>query len=282
MQLYPWMAVFFVCFIGVTSFVLLNMVVAMIVEDAMKKALESDDEIARAAREELRGSMRKLFAVFLKADKDGNKTLGKDEFLDVLKDLDAQGQMHAMGIDLEDAEEIFDLIDFDRSGELDCEEFIEGCLRTRGHAKARHLMALGWDIVAVKHQVTDLSNSLSLGLSGLEGRLGRLEACLLPPRALGGASAFPNGGKAAAFEEPGPEASNSGPLLFSLQRGSYGCTCHNDELAQAVHSTEARLARMEVLLEGCLDRTVGPGACPRAPSAPTLPLDDYAKWVDPC
>merc|ERR1719197_1403854 len=54
--------------------------------------------------------------------------------------------LHAVEIDLRSAEGLFDIMDYDDSGHLDVTEFIEGCMRARGDAKAKDVLAVQCDL----------------------------------------------------------------------------------------------------------------------------------------
>ena len=45
-----------------------------------------------------------------------------------------------------EATDLFHLMDVNRNGSVSIEEFIEGCLRVKGEAKAKHLLAMQYDM----------------------------------------------------------------------------------------------------------------------------------------
>ena len=49
-----------------------------------------------------------------------------------------------VGIDVKQAQQLFDILDYDESGELDAQEFIHGILRARGEAKAKDILQVGF------------------------------------------------------------------------------------------------------------------------------------------
>merc|ERR1719310_1814661 len=52
---------------------------------------------------------------------------------------------HAIDVDLSDARSVFALLDSDDSGEIDLDEFLNGCLGLHGPAKAIHLATLMYE-----------------------------------------------------------------------------------------------------------------------------------------
>merc|ERR1719487_2095589 len=84
--------------------------------------------------------------VFQLADADGNSELTKMEFTAALQDKEVRRNLHDVGIDLRSAEGLFDILDYDMSGDLDIKEFIDGCMRARGDAKAKDVLAAQCDL----------------------------------------------------------------------------------------------------------------------------------------
>merc|ERR1719191_470869 len=66
--------------------------------------------------------------------------------MNALKDPDVMRNLQSVEIDMRCAEGLFDILDYDDSGSLDVTEFIEGCMRARGGAKAKDVLALQCDL----------------------------------------------------------------------------------------------------------------------------------------
>merc|ERR1712228_910827 len=60
-----------------------------------------------------------------------------------------------LDIDKSDAQDLFHLIDINNSGAVDWEEFINGCLRLRGPAKAIDLAAFQHDFKRLSKRIND-------------------------------------------------------------------------------------------------------------------------------
>lgn len=102
--------------------------------------MTNDDEILKAAEAELRNVLRGLYDAFTEMDKDGDQELTRDEFLAGIEKPNVRVALSKVDISPEDAEEMFDILDHDKSGSLKLEEFIEGCVRGRGQAKAKDIL----------------------------------------------------------------------------------------------------------------------------------------------
>merc|ERR1719463_444965 len=120
-----------------------------------------------------------MLEVFRIADKDGSGDLTKDEFIEALKKPDVMKLLYEVEIDMRGAEGLFDILDYDDSGSLDVTEFIEGCMRARGGAKAKDVLALQCDLWRTQQGVKSELQALRDMMSR---RFGRLEEEFEPLR----------------------------------------------------------------------------------------------------
>merc|ERR1719195_2312335 len=90
-------------------------------------------------REKYISEMRELF---IEMDRDSSGTVSLDEIQSYLQDPRVQSYFQALGLDTKDTERLFKLIDDDESGDVDVDEFLEGCLRLKGQARSIDLHAL--------------------------------------------------------------------------------------------------------------------------------------------
>merc|ERR1711881_334263 len=68
------------------------------------------------------------------------------EFQEALERPDVNTHLHEIGVDVRQAENLFDILDYDDSGALDASEFLEGVLKARGEAKAKDVLAVQCDM----------------------------------------------------------------------------------------------------------------------------------------
>merc|ERR1712139_292652 len=112
----------------------------------LDQAVLQKDDITKKLETERRNSLEKIYEVFRIADADGNGELTKEEFINALGDPEVIKYLHQVEIDMRGAEGLFDILDYDESGSLDTAEFIEGCMRARGDAKAKDVLAVQCDL----------------------------------------------------------------------------------------------------------------------------------------
>merc|ERR1712139_187566 len=102
------------------------------------------------------GDLNRIDMVFRAADQDGDSNLTKQEFSDSLKRPDVIRALHEVDIDFNNAENLFDILDYDGSGSIDMTEFKRGCLRACGEAKAKDVLAVQCDLWKTQTKVTQM------------------------------------------------------------------------------------------------------------------------------
>lgn len=128
----PLVALPFVLYISFAILAMMNVITGVFVESALSIARRSKDA-------ELHDHMRFLF---LRTDKDGSGMICWEEFAEMLQDPEMAQGFQLLDIDPSEAQGLFTLLDTDCSGEIDGEEFVMGCLRLQGNAKAIDLATL--------------------------------------------------------------------------------------------------------------------------------------------
>jgi voltage-gated sodium channel len=174
--------IIFIMFVFVTNLTLLNLVTGVILENVMsisksEKSDETEEEQAKKIK-----TMKTIFSIFRAIDTDGSETITIDEFRDALLTNEVKFKLTQVEIPPYEAEDLFMLLDVDQNGTVSCDEFMEGCMRVNGDAKAKHLLALQYDVQRVHKSLYEQSRDLNrilrflrntvrgtYGLSGLKG-----------------------------------------------------------------------------------------------------------------
>lgn len=138
--------VFFLPFMMFMNWVLLNLVMAVVVEKVFQIAQREALKEAEKQEQQRVQTLRKLRDLFNDMDEDGNGTLDMDEFHTALKDEHVLAQFIQLGIAQYEAHDLFQCLDVDGNQELSVEEFVDGCFRMTGAAKAKHLLAVHYDL----------------------------------------------------------------------------------------------------------------------------------------
>mmetsp|Transcript_24526 Transcript_24526/g.56964 ORF Transcript_24526/g.56964 Transcript_24526/m.56964 type:complete len:651 (-) Transcript_24526:79-2031(-) len=141
-----WLTFMVMLLLMLTAYGVTNVTVAIFVNSAMDASSVRSRDLAKKAKEEYEATVKALYEVFTEADSDGNGTLSKDEFEKAIVEKDLLKRLHGAGIDAASASSLFDILDIDANGTLDGNEFVEGVLRSRGHAQNKDLVGLRCDV----------------------------------------------------------------------------------------------------------------------------------------
>mmetsp|Transcript_37770 Transcript_37770/g.87408 ORF Transcript_37770/g.87408 Transcript_37770/m.87408 type:complete len:670 (+) Transcript_37770:63-2072(+) len=125
-QISPWLAAVFVLYIAFAVLAMMNVVTGIFVESALQSTRADEEKEVRAQLDDM----------FKHVDKEKNGTISWQEFVRSLDNPEMKRCFESLGFDMAEAYGLFNLLDTDQSGEIDCEELLEGCLRLRGTANA--------------------------------------------------------------------------------------------------------------------------------------------------
>jgi len=142
----PLMGVVFSFYIMGVVFALMNVIAGVFVDQAIRTAQQDKDHY-------MTSHMGDLFF------NSGCNVVTWEEFKTKINAPDMQDYFRSINLNPAEARGLFDLLDVDGNGEVDVHEFVEGCLRLRGGAKALELSLAMQEISRfytrfVNHQVT--------------------------------------------------------------------------------------------------------------------------------
>lgn len=157
MKVKGWYAgIFFIFFVLFTNLVLLNLVTGVILENVMaisrreeEKALQREE----AVRVQTVFKIHRLFDAVLGDLHSGELSI--EEFRQACLNPRVVRQLQDLQIATHEAEELFVLMDTSKRGCIDIDHFIEGCLRIRGVARAKHLLGVQYDVQKVWSKLSE-------------------------------------------------------------------------------------------------------------------------------
>jgi len=119
----PLLAFFFSIYIAFACLAMLNVVTGVFVESVLLSAkIDKDQYLVNNAREILKTV--------------GDRAMNLQDFRLLVQTSQMAEFFKGIDVDMQDAESVFWLMDTDRSGTVDPEEFLAGCLRLKGPARA--------------------------------------------------------------------------------------------------------------------------------------------------
>eukprot|EP00930_Biecheleria_cincta_P034863 TRINITY_DN24028_c0_g1_i1.p1 TRINITY_DN24028_c0_g1~~TRINITY_DN24028_c0_g1_i1.p1 ORF type:complete len:756 (+),score=152.13 TRINITY_DN24028_c0_g1_i1:172-2439(+) len=157
----PWYySMLYLLFITFALFAVVNIVTGVFVENAMQNSIKDRDFLVREELEQKKEYLKNMQALFEEMDKLDSGTILVDGFEDCLADEQVTAYFRALKLDVSDARNLFKLLDFDGSGEIDYNEFVEGCWKLQGEARGLDTKLIGYEVRFLRDQIAQLSSSL--------------------------------------------------------------------------------------------------------------------------
>merc|ERR1719487_2835559 len=144
---YPLMATFFFAFIFMTSYGLMNIVVGVIVRDALVQGRQNKarEKKLKAIREQKAAlQLRKFFKII---DTDGSGTIDLEELMAAIENPRAREYFNEIEIDTRAAVKIFKCLDVDGDQNLSCDEFVDGIMSAK--SKSEDMVRLSLEMSAL-------------------------------------------------------------------------------------------------------------------------------------
>jgi Ca2+-binding EF-hand superfamily protein len=157
----------FMFYIFFVLLAVLNIITGVFVDNAVETAKSQRDFIIQRAREQDHQWAQSMKQLFIEMDEDESGTVSWMEMESHFQDLHVQGLFSMLGLNPTDLAQLFKLIDDDESGEVNIDEFLDGCLRLRGEAKSVDV-----------HAVIRANKKIEGRLEGLEVDIGKSLECL--------------------------------------------------------------------------------------------------------
>jgi len=163
--------------IVVLAFGTLNILVAVMVErigQMSQSSKESNQKVIERSENALLSSMLDEFS---DVEGDGSGELSFKEFRKLIRTQSMSRKLSYMGVNCEEAESLFEIMDVDRSGTITPSEFLDGILKVKGHAKGQdvvNLIAFSQKQCLKATRFVELVRSMSFKVDSMQERL---DAC---------------------------------------------------------------------------------------------------------
>jgi len=123
-------------------FAVVNIITGIFVESAMASSNSDHDSLVEGEMQKKEQYVDCIHKVFMDLDSDASGTIAVAEFEQVVKSDKMAAYFNALGLEITDVKSLFALMDRDRTGAIDIEEFLVGCLRLKGEARSLDLAKL--------------------------------------------------------------------------------------------------------------------------------------------
>jgi len=134
-EISPWLELVFATYSGIVVLVMMNIVLGIFVDSVMRTT-------ENTKKRELMSKMQRLFE---ETDEDGSGFIDWSEFESQLVNPDMQAFLKEIDMDEQGAHDLFNLLDVDDVDEVSAADFVSGCSRLSGAAKAM-------DIAVIQHE----------------------------------------------------------------------------------------------------------------------------------
>lgn len=170
--------VLFVVYVAIGIMAVMNVMTAIFCQSAIDNAAKDTELVMSAfneSRANLAADLERLFTAL--RGRHGNE-ITLDGLMKDLQDKWIQDFFTALEVDVTDVLTLFKLLDRTGDGLLDASEFVEGCMKIRGTAKAIDLIAIKWDVKALRDQLQDLVEGIGAEVHVLQEKMEELTAAL--------------------------------------------------------------------------------------------------------
>lgn len=131
-----WYCVLFVTFVLFVTLSITNIIAGIFVSDSLEMAQQDREIRQRGELMRARKNMEVLEQLFRELDRHGCGQLTQTTFAKRMQSPDVQALFSYFKFDIVDPDAFFKLLDVDRNGVVDIEEFTVGCLRMHGKSNA--------------------------------------------------------------------------------------------------------------------------------------------------
>lgn len=135
----------FIIYVSFMQFAMINVLTGVFCQSAIESANHDYEVVAQSQLANMEMYARKLQELFSSIDRDSSGDITIDEFEQHLGDKDVQAYFNALELDASDVWTLFKLLDKDEDHCVDVSEFLYGCIRLRGHAKAIEIAKMAYD-----------------------------------------------------------------------------------------------------------------------------------------
>jgi len=190
----------FVAFIACMQLAALNIIAGIFVNDAIEMAQSDRHIVLQAESTRNKTLVCDLKRLFLEFDTDQSGTLTLDEFMQAFQNPAVQARFRLLGVELTDAESLFDMLDIAETDEVLIDEFVSVCLRAKTLTRPLDLQSfiqqtrrtdrwLRSGLIHIEHQLDRLAekmdNSVEKAQSALRSKSRQITLLQRPPASLG-------------------------------------------------------------------------------------------------
>eukprot|EP00434_Breviolum_minutum_P005824 symbB.v1.2.005135.t1/scaffold226.1/size261315/14 len=135
----------FLFYVSFTYFAVLNVVTGVFCQSAIENAQKDHAAVVQNILDNKESHLKKIKALFTKIGADDTGIITFEMLQEQFRAPAVKEYFESLGLDVSDAWSFFKLLDADGGGSVEVEEFLLGCLRLRGQARAMDIAKLSFD-----------------------------------------------------------------------------------------------------------------------------------------
>jgi hypothetical protein len=148
-------------YIGFSLIALLNVLTAVMIESTQIRCKADRGLAVQSELMEKRDYLATLKRVFDEIDEAKEGEVSQDQFRSRMKDPEIGAYFSQQGVDSDQISKLFNLFDSNKSGTLNSEEFMLGCLKVRGEAKRVDVAVLHRELTWIHDELEVLAKRLT-------------------------------------------------------------------------------------------------------------------------
>eukprot|EP00928_Gymnodinium_smaydae_P086320 TRINITY_DN7035_c0_g1_i1.p1 TRINITY_DN7035_c0_g1~~TRINITY_DN7035_c0_g1_i1.p1 ORF type:complete len:744 (+),score=149.19 TRINITY_DN7035_c0_g1_i1:94-2325(+) len=151
----------FLLYVVFVLFALLNILTGIFVNVSIDSCKMNREIVIEEAITNKKSLVKQIVHLFHEADADSSGTLSLDEFEEFFQDEAIRAFFMSLDLDMSNARTIFEVIDTTGDGELDIEEFVQGCIDLRGGARKVDISMLQRENQQLFKRLNDLETAVN-------------------------------------------------------------------------------------------------------------------------
>ncbi|CAJ1357163.1 unnamed protein product, partial [Effrenium voratum] len=141
-QVSGYFVLFFVPYIAVVVFAIIRVISAIFLKDTLDAAANDAEQLVGDRLRRLKAEyVKKLEGIFRAIDETGNGIISEERLSSILSNPKVAAYFQTLDLDVHESAALFHLLD-NGDGEVTLDEFIDGIMRCKGHARAIDQVAM--------------------------------------------------------------------------------------------------------------------------------------------
>jgi hypothetical protein len=170
-----WYKIVFIAFTIVCSWAMLSLLTGVIAENMLQKSQARKEELSLEKEKKRRQFLERVGALFKKIDVNGDGDMSREEFDQALPAIMKMLEEEEVDVSTADLISVFETIDFDASGSIDMDEFLNGMVYLAADLRAIHVVQVQYmvmkDHVKILHRLQAISEKYDEQIRSLKRQI---------------------------------------------------------------------------------------------------------------